>query len=43
MGPFSGRVAGPPEDRAQAFASGLDVHLTKPAELEELRRLVATA
>ena len=34
---------GTPEDRAQALASGFDVHLTKPADPEELRRLVSTA
>ena len=34
---------GAPDDRAQALASGFDVHLTKPADPEELRRLVATA
>jgi CheY-like chemotaxis protein len=34
---------GTPEDRAQALASGFDVHLTKPADPEELRRLVSMA
>ena len=34
---------GSPEDRAQALASGFDAHLTKPADPEALRRLVATA
>jgi CheY-like chemotaxis protein len=33
---------GTPEDRAQALASGFDTHLTKPADPDELRRLVAT-
>jgi CheY-like chemotaxis protein len=31
------------EDRERAFAAGFDHHLTKPADPEELRRLVATA
>jgi CheY-like chemotaxis protein len=34
---------GSAEDRAQALASGFDMHLTKPADPEVLRRLVATA
>ncbi len=34
---------GSSEDRAQALASGFDTHLTKPADPEVLRRLVATA
>jgi CheY-like chemotaxis protein len=34
---------GSAEDRERAFAAGFDHHLTKPADLEELRRLVATA
>ena len=32
---------GRPEDKERAYAAGFDVHLTKPAEAEELRRLVA--
>jgi CheY-like chemotaxis protein len=32
---------GTPEDRAEALASGFDVHLTKPADPEVLCRLVA--
>ena len=34
---------GAAEDRQRAFAAGFDHHLTKPADPEELRRLVATA
>jgi CheY-like chemotaxis protein len=34
---------GAAEDRERAFAAGFDHHLTKPADPEELRRLVATA
>jgi CheY-like chemotaxis protein len=33
---------GSAEDRQRAFAAGFDHHLTKPADPEELRRLVAT-
>jgi CheY-like chemotaxis protein len=29
------------EDRERAFEAGFDVHMTKPADLEELARLVA--
>jgi CheY-like chemotaxis protein len=32
-----------PEDRRRALASGFDVHMTKPADLDELARLVAMA
>jgi len=32
---------GRPEDKALAYQAGYDVHLTKPAEPEELRRVVA--
>ena len=31
---------GSPEDRAEAFAAGFDIHLTKPARPEELRRIL---
>jgi CheY-like chemotaxis protein len=34
---------GAAEDRQRAFAAGFDHHLTKPADPDELRRLVATA
>jgi CheY-like chemotaxis protein len=34
---------GSEEDRRRAFAAGFDFHLTKPADPEELLRLVATA
>ena len=34
---------GAAEDRERAFAAGFDHHLTKPADPDELRRLVATA
>jgi two-component system, sensor histidine kinase len=30
-----------PQDRQRAFTAGFDVHLTKPADLDELARLVA--
>jgi CheY-like chemotaxis protein len=29
-----------PQDRQRAFTAGFDVHLTKPADLDELARLV---
>ena len=32
---------GRPEDRQRAFEAGFDVHLTKPADLDALRRLLA--
>jgi CheY-like chemotaxis protein len=32
-----------PRDKEQAFAAGFNVHLSKPADLEELARLITTA
>jgi CheY-like chemotaxis protein len=34
---------GSPEDRRRAYQAGFDVHLTKPADPDELRCLVASA
>jgi len=34
---------GQEEDRRRAKEAGFDAHLTKPADLDELRRLLATA
>jgi CheY-like chemotaxis protein len=31
------------QDKARSFAAGFDAHLTKPAEPEELRRLLCIA
>jgi CheY-like chemotaxis protein len=33
---------GSPEDRQRAFRSGFDLHLTKPASLEQLKLALAT-
>lgn len=33
---------GSPEDRQRAFRSGFELHLTKPASLEQLRHALAT-
>jgi len=32
---------GQPQDRRRAFEAGFDIHLTKPADPDELRRLLA--
>jgi len=34
---------GQPEDRRRALQAGFDVHLTKPADIEELSRVLRAA